>query len=58
MKQQLVPYRRGHKLESLHQFERSFGVVEITELELVWSSNGNSIKLIIVSMESFPSFFF
>ena len=50
MKQQLVPYRSGHKLESLDQFERSFGVVEITELELVWSSKGNSIKFITVSM--------
>uniref|UniRef100_A0A453DEP2 ATP synthase epsilon subunit C-terminal domain-containing protein n=1 Tax=Aegilops tauschii subsp. strangulata TaxID=200361 RepID=A0A453DEP2_AEGTS len=47
MKQQLVPYRRGHKLESLDQFERSFGVVEITELELVWSSKGNSIKVLL-----------
>jgi hypothetical protein len=35
MKQQLVPYKRGHKLESLDQFERSFDVVEITELEVV-----------------------
>ena len=31
MKQQLVPYRNGHKLDSLDQFERSFDVVEITE---------------------------
>jgi hypothetical protein len=43
MKQQQVPYRieGGHKQESLDQFERSFGVVEITELEVVRSSIGN-----------------
>ncbi|KAJ6817694.1 NADH dehydrogenase subunit K [Iris pallida] len=57
MKQQLVPYRRGHKLESLDQFERSFDVVEITELEVVWSSNRKSIEFITVSMSSFTSFF-
>jgi hypothetical protein len=41
MKQQLVPYRSGHKLESLDQFERSFDVVEITEFWAVRSSKGN-----------------
>ncbi|KAJ6801081.1 NADH dehydrogenase subunit K [Iris pallida] len=57
MKQQLLPYRRGHKLESLDQFERSFDVVEVTELEVVWSSNRKSIEFITVSMSSFTSFF-
>ncbi|KAK4349168.1 hypothetical protein RND71_031923 [Anisodus tanguticus] len=37
MKQQLVTYRSDHKLEILDQFERSFNIVEITEIWVVRS---------------------
>ncbi|KAK9121202.1 hypothetical protein Syun_018819 [Stephania yunnanensis] len=55
MKQQLVSYRSGHKLESLDQFERSFDVVEITKFRVVRSSNGNSMEFITISMEGLMS---
>jgi hypothetical protein len=57
MKQQLVPYRRGHKLEILAQFEKSLKVVRIIEFENVLSSDENSISFLIFLVNPFSKLF-